>query len=511
MVINQLKVGAALSYVTIGLHNLVGLLYTPYMLRMMGQNEYGLYSLVASVVAYLTVLDLGFGNAIIRYTAKFRAEEKAKEQCEMFGMFFILYCGIGIIAFVTGLGLYFNLGNMFGDTMSLEELGKMRIMMLLMVFNIAFTFPMSIWGAIITAYEKFVFPKLINIIRIVLNTSIMIVLLELGYKAVAMVVLMTLFNITTLIINAWYCVQKLKIKIRLSRFKWKFLKEVSIYSFWIFLNAIMDRIYWSTGQFVLGIFKGAAVVAVYAIAIQLHSIYMSFSTAISGVFLPKITSMVAKGNDERAISDLFVRTGRVQYIVLAFILTGFIVFGRQFINLWAGADYDDAYWITLLFFVPLTVPLIQNVGISILQARNQMKFRSLLYVAIAFASLGISIPLAKIYGGIGCAVGTSLALIVGQIVAMNIYYYKKIHLNIPEFWREIGQMSTVPLIMVSISMSLISYLDMPYSITNLGMGIILFSVVYLPFFWKCSMNTYERNLFIVPINKILDKVRRRYN
>jgi O-antigen/teichoic acid export membrane protein len=96
------------------------------------------------------------------------------------------------------------------------------------------------------------------------------------------------------------------------------LKEVSIYSFWLFLNAIMDRIYWSTGQFVLGMFKGAMVVAVYAIAIQLQGIYMSFSTAISGVFLPRITSMVTKGNDEKAISDIFIRIGRIQYIVMAF-------------------------------------------------------------------------------------------------------------------------------------------------------------------------------------------------
>lgn len=42
----------------------------------MGQSEYGLYALVASVITYLTILDLGFGNAIIRYTAQFRAEKK---------------------------------------------------------------------------------------------------------------------------------------------------------------------------------------------------------------------------------------------------------------------------------------------------------------------------------------------------------------------------------------------------------------------------------------------------
>ena len=145
MPVNQLKAGAILSYIAIGLNNIVGLVYTPFMLRMLGQNEFGLYSLVSSVVAYLTVLDLGFANAIVRYTAKFRAEGKQKEQYEMFGMFFLLYCGIGIVAFLIGLGLYFNIDNLFDVTMTDEDLNKIRVMMLLMVFNVAFTFPMSIW------------------------------------------------------------------------------------------------------------------------------------------------------------------------------------------------------------------------------------------------------------------------------------------------------------------------------------------------------------------------------
>ena len=171
MPINQLKAGAILSYVSIGLNNIVGLLYTPFMLRMLGQNEYGLYSLVASVVSYLTVLDLGFANAIVRYTAKFRAEGKIREQYELFGMFLILYTGIGIIAFLLGLGIYFNVDRLFDAAMTTEDLEKIRVMMLLMCFNLAFTFPMSIWGAIITAYENFVFQKLVNIARIVLNPS----------------------------------------------------------------------------------------------------------------------------------------------------------------------------------------------------------------------------------------------------------------------------------------------------------------------------------------------------
>ena len=195
MAVNQLKAGAALSYVSIGLNILIGLLYTPYMLRMMGQNEYGLYSLVASVVSYLTVLDLGFGNAIIRYTAKFRAEGKVKEQYQMFGMFLALYSIIGLIAMGGGSILYFNIDQLFDATMTSDDLCKVRVMMLLMIFNLAFTFPMSIWGAIISAYENFVFMRVFNIVRIVLNPLVMIILLSIGYKAIAMVVVTTIFNV----------------------------------------------------------------------------------------------------------------------------------------------------------------------------------------------------------------------------------------------------------------------------------------------------------------------------
>ena len=288
---NQLKAGAALNYTVIVLNILVGLLYTPFLLRILGQSDYGIYSLVASVISYLTLLDLGFGNAIIRYTAKFRAEGKVREQYEMFGMFLVLYTIIGLIAMALGYGLYTHVDAWFGDTMTVEEMDKTRVMLLLLIFNLSFTFPMSVFGSIILAYERFVFPKIVNILRILLNTGIMILLLEMGYRVIAMVVLQTIFNLLTLVCNFVYCKYKLHIKIWYRKFRWGFLKEVSMYSFWIFLSVIMDRIYWNTGQFVLAVYVNTATVAVFAIAIQLSILYMSFSTSISGVFLPKVTSI----------------------------------------------------------------------------------------------------------------------------------------------------------------------------------------------------------------------------
>lgn len=501
---NQLKAGAVLNYCIILLSTLVGLLYTPYMLRTMGQSEYGLYSLVASVISYLTILDLGMGNAIIRYTAKFRAEGKQEEQYEMFGMFFVLYLVIGFIAVVLGMGLYLNVDAMFGRTMTVIELDKAKIMMLILVFNLAFTFPMSIFGAIMTAYERFVFPRIINIIRIILNTLIMIVLLSYGYRAIAMVIVQTVFNVATLIINYCYCRYRLRIKMYFRKFKWGFLKEVAIYSFWILLNVIMDKIYWSTGQFVLGAVSGTIAVSIFAVAIQLQGMYMQFSSAISSVFLPKVTAMVTNSSSDKDLSDLFIRTGRIQYVVMCFILSGFIVFGKPFIQLWAGMEYSESYIITLLFFVALLIPLIQNLGITILQAKNQMKFRSILYIIIAVFALAFEILFAKLWGGIGCAIAIAGALFIGQGLVMNIYYYKKQHIDIVTFWKEILKMTVVPAILVVFSLFLVGRIEIG-SWLRLAESVLVFSIVYLPLFFFTSMNKGERNLFFAPVKRIFER------
>ena len=502
MAVNQLKAGTLLSYVLIGVNILIGLLYTPFLLRMLGQSEYGLYSLAASVIAYLTVLDLGFGNAIVRYTAKFRAEGKTEEQYEMFGMFFLLYLGISLIAFVLALILAFNTDAIFAANMTATEIERMRIILILMAFNLAFTFPMSIWGSIITAYENFVFQKLVNIARTILNPAVMVVLLLMGYKAIALVVVTTCFNVATLIVNCIYCRRKLHVRLRFKRFKWGFLKEVSVYSFWVFLNVITEQIYWSTGQLILGVFQGAKVVAVYAVAIQLKHLYYMFSTAISSVFLPKITSMVTQGASEQEISNLFIKTGRIQYAVMAYILTGFIVLGRQFIYLWAGPDYDQSYFITLLFFVSTLVPLIQNIGISILMARNELRFRSLLILWASVGSLLVAIPMSMYWGAVGCAIATSLAIVFAYGLVMNIYYQKKIHIDIKQFWKEIGHMSIVPVVVICCGLFTIQFITIS-NIGSLAIAILVLSLIYIPAFYLFSMNGFERSLVKGGVKKLI--------
>lgn len=490
----EIKIGAILSYVIIIANMLIGILYTPILTEKLGQSEYGLYSLVTSIISYLTILDFGFGNAIIIYTTRYRTNNEKEKQEKLHGMFFLIYTIIGVIAGIIGAVIWANADKMFANSMTPEEIDKAKILLGILTFNLIVTFPLSVFSSIITAYEKFVFAKILNLARIILNPIIMIILLNIGYKSVALVILTTVLNITTLILNYLYCRKKLKIKLKFGKLDFSLLKEIIAYSVWVFLNSIMDKINLSLDQFILGVYAGTAAVAVYSIAGNLNQMYINFSTAISGVLLPRVTEMEEKKATDKEFTDIFIKTGRMQFIIMALIISGFVLFGREFINiLWVGPEYDQSYFIACVLMIPCTVPLIQNVGLNILQAKNKYKFRVIVLFAFAILNVIVSIILAQIYGGIGAAIGTAISVILGQIIFMNIFYYKKIKLDIPLFWKNIFKMS-IPMLIAIVIAIIIKQVWTINSSLILIIQIVIYTTIYGILVWKKSMNEEEKNM-----------------
>lgn len=500
---SQIKLGAILSYIVIALNMIIGVAYTPILTRSLGQSEYGLYSIVSSVISYLTILDLGFGNAIIIYTAKYISKNKKEKEQKLHGMFFIIYTIIGVVAAIAGIILTLNVTRIFGKTMTDYEIDTARTLMKILTLNLAVTFPLSIFSSIITAYEKFVFSKILNIIRIILNPLIMLILLKLGYKSIALVTLVTILNISTLILNFLYCKIKLRIKLKFGKINVPLLKEISAYSFFVFLNSIMNKINWNVDQFILGAVRGTVSAAIYAIGVQLINMYMSFSTAISGVLLPKVTKMQANGATDNEFTSIFIKTGRIQFLILGLIVTGFIIFGKEFIEvIWVGKDYTMSYYITCILMLALSIPLIQNVGLSILQVKNKYKYRTIMLFFIAIFNVIISIPLAKFFDGIGSASATAFSLLLGQGLILNLYYHKKLNINMILFWKNILKMA-IPVVIVFCISLLLNTIYNPINTIQIILQIIGYTIIYVVVAFKFSMNDYEKELILNPIRKYI--------
>lgn len=495
------KIGAILSYVSIIATTIIQLLYTPLLIRNLGQSEYGLYSLINSIIGYLTILDLGFGNAIVVYTAKYRAQKKYEEEKKLHGMFFIIFCIIGAIAGLVGLALYFNVNNLFGDTMTDGELHKAKILMLILTFNLVISFSFSIYSSILNAYEKFVYQKLMSILNTILRPLIMIPLLFLGFKSITMVVVITVLNVIILISNYLYCKNKLNIKIKYRGFDKKLFITILSYSIWLFLNAIVDKVNWSVDQFILGIVSGTTAVSIYSIATNFNQIFINLSTAISGVLLPKMTKMIAGKKSTEEITNEFIKVGRLQFIVIFLATSGLILFGKEFIIWWAGKEYESSYYVTLLLVVPMLFPLIQNLGLSIMQAMNKFKFRSIATFIMSVFNILISIFLAKQFGAIGAAFGTTIAIVICNVVIMNIYYFKVIKLNVLEFWKNILIMFIKYLIPLSIIVIIMIFTKI-YGIKSVIIYGFLYTLIYMLTTYFIVCNSYEKDLIKLFLRKL---------
>lgn len=498
------KKGAILSYVSIIVTTIIQLIYAPFLIRKLGQSEYGLYSLVQSIIGYLTVLDLGFGNAIIVYTAKYRAQKKYDEEKKLHGMFFLIFCIIGIVAAILGLVLYFNVNNLFEKTMTFEELRKAKIMMIILTFNLAITFPFSIYSSIISAYEKFTYQKLLSIISTILKPLIMIPLLLFGYKAITMSIVITAVNMIVLLSNYLYCKNKLDIKIKFQGFDKVLFKTIFSYSFFIFLAVIVDKVNWSVDQFVLGAVSGTVAVSVYSVASQINTLFINLSTAISGVLLPKMSKMVSENATSDELTNEFIKVGRIQWLIIFLAISGLVLFGKEFIIWWAGDDYLMSYYVAIILTIPISLPLIQNLGISIMQAKNKFKFKAIATSVMAVVNVIISIFLAKKYGPVGSAAGTAISLIVCNVVIINIYYYKVINLNVIKFWKSILKM-TIPFIIPVACILVIKYITSLTGIISVIVYGSIYTLIYIIIAYKLAINKYEKDL----INEFMKKLKLR--
>lgn len=489
--VSQIKAGVVLSYLTIVVGNVVSIVYTPIMIRLLGQSEYGLYTLVNSFVAYLGLMDFGFGGTYMRYYSQYKHKESKEKIASLNGMFLTVFSVIGLLALVAGLIMSGFSNQIFGNKLTSEELSTARILFVILTISLAIDFPSRIFQVYITANEKFVFLKTVNLIRNVVNPFIMLPLLLLGYKSIALVATSLAYTIIVSVINIYYCIKKLEFKVSLKNFEFKLFKNIAGFAFFVFLGEVVDEVNWNVDKFILGRFSGTVSVAIYGVASQINAYYRQFSSAIAQVFVPRINKIVATEEDEnKSLTDLMIKVGRVQFIILSLVLTGFIFVGKSFCVLWAGPDYEGSYLIAVILLVPVTVPLIQNIGSNALVAKNKHKFRSVLYFFISIANVAVSIPLCYLWGGVGAAIGTAFAVIVGNGFIIN-WYYKKLGIGIWRFWRSIISLSKGLIIPISLGIIFI-FVRLPYSWFVLMAQIVVYSIVFLLSMYFFGFNQDEK-------------------
>ena len=387
---SQLRSGIILNYINIGLSSLIPIFYTPIMLNLLGKSEYGLYKLSSSLTGYLSLVSLGMGAAITRYIIKAREEEGKEAEERVFGLFLMLFRAISILAVIFGIVLIFVAPGWYDTALTAAELGRMRVLMMIMTANMALTFLMSPYVSVVTANERFVFMQSMNIISTCFIPVVNLIVLYLGYASVGMAVSSLVIQLLIRIAYLFYSRNYLQLTPRYSKSSIGQLKEVLIFAFWIFVGEIVDKLYGSTDMALIGAVPqlGTDGVAVYNVGTVFSGIVLTIAVGISGLLAPRTNKMVFEGASNIELTDFAIKIGRIQALIIALIVSGFIAFGRPFIHFYVGDSYAESYIVALLIMIPYMIPIVQNVCLNIVIAKNKHRFRSLVYLGIAILNMG---------------------------------------------------------------------------------------------------------------------------
>ncbi len=431
---NHLKAGMILSYTAICIQSLISLIYTPVLLRLLGSADYGLLQLAISTIANLGILSFGFTGSYMRFCAPYREKGEFNMLSGLNGMFLIIFLAASLLSLIAGTVITLNAELLFTHSMTEAEIADLKRLLAIMTVNIVLTFPLNIFDMHIASQERFTFQKLLVIITAVLNPLITLPLLLCGFGSSAAAVCIVAISAVKLVSSAFYCIKHLNMRFSFNIDRTIF-KQISVFSFFIFLNIISDQINWNVDKTILGIFKGSESVTFYSIGSQLNGYFLTFSYALCSLFTPRAHTLVAQGKSNVYLTRFFTRFSRLQLIIMTYVFLMLTAVGKPFIRLWSGLDSDIPYYTAIILISPLLITSAQSIGIEIQRAKDLHKFRSVAYILIAAFNILISIPLCVKFGELGCAAGTCIGLVIGNIIIMNIYYHTRVGLNILYFWR----------------------------------------------------------------------------
>ena len=496
----QLFLGAVLSYVALFVQCLSNLIYTPIILKSLGQNEYGIYSLCLSFVSYLTIFNGGVNAAYIRFYVQ-KVTTDPDKISDLNGIFVKIFSVLSIVGLLAGLILSFNAEAIFGTKLSASDYTLLKTLFFILSFTTAVTIVDCIFSSLVIAHERFVIAKAVNLFKSIIIPIIGIPMLLNGYGSIALFLITLGIVLATTVFNALYCFIGLQVRINFKYFNKTLFKAIVIFAGAIVIQGIMDLLNWQIDKFILARVQGAVEVSIYSVGAFLNIFYISVSTCLSSVFIAEVNRLVAL-KKAKELSDLFVRTSRIFLYIIVLFLSGYCIFGKSFIIRWAGAEYEFSFYVGLLLMISVFPALTLGLGQDIVRAKNVHKRQIFYGIIIGFLNFLISIPFAIKYGAIGSALGTFLSETFLCFIILPYYYQKYAKLDMRTCFTQL--LIIIPgfilPFMFGFSLNYTALIENNY--ISIIMYATIYTVIYLLSVYFISMNTYEKNL----VHKILRKV-----
>jgi O-antigen/teichoic acid export membrane protein len=404
----------ATRYLSVAAEMAIGLITLPFNLHHLGTEAYGLWMLTAGVTIHFSVLDLGYGGAMVKFIAQYRAHKDTRALNEIASTLFYLFAAFGVLAYLVVVGLAFNLEHVFRISQAQAEIGKW--ILLIIGVNVAINFPFSVFGGVSSGFQRYDVNNMVAIVSNLLVAVVNVAVVLAGYGLIALVAATTTVRLATYFLyrrNAYRVFPSLRIRpsyVRTSR-----LREVTGFSVYSSIIDWANKLNYELDEVVIGIFLGAGPVAIWAVADRIISGTQRLTNQGNAVLLPVVVDSDATQRIGR-LQRVLIEGTRLSLATVLPIALVLVLLAEPLIRAWirkpeilAAAPVIQI----LAFAVALRVG--NATSTTILKGSGQVRYVAIVNIGTGLVNLALSSALVMTYGLVGVAVGTVIPVALSSI------------------------------------------------------------------------------------------------
>lgn len=458
---SQLKLGALINYFAIGFNVIAGIIYTPWMIEQIGRNDYGLYTLANSVIA-MFLMDFGLSSATGRYVAKYRARGETEELNKFLNIIYRLYILIDAIIFIA-LIIVFFCSELIYHNLTAEELVKFKVVYCIAGLYSLISFPCVTFNGILNAFEEFLPLKISDLLQKILAILFTVIALYNGLGLYALVTVNATCGLVAILIKFFYVRKNTKIKsVKLeSKEQRRFFKEIFTFSWWATVCTLSYRLIFNISPTLIGLVmtNAAEAISVFGIITTIEGYFHIITTAIDGMFISRITRLLNKENWKDELNKFAVLIGRFQFGLNGLLVVAFLLVGKEFIRLWVGDEFIEAYLSIVFIVVPSLFYNALHILHTVISVRNLIKYQAYIQISAGICNVIGTLILCYFFGVVGASFSIGIAFIV-RIALMLWFSSKKVGLDVKYFFKMCYLKMCIPIVVsLGLGFVLVTSLD----------------------------------------------------
>ncbi|MDD7281494.1 MAG: oligosaccharide flippase family protein [Erysipelotrichaceae bacterium] len=498
---NNKNVGMILSYVSTFLNMIIGLFLSSFLLRKLGDTEYGIYQTIASFANYLILFEFGTGTVMTRNISMCRGKNDNEETVnknvatiwKLTNILVLVICLVSVV-------FYCSIDILYSNSMSYKQILYGKKIFIFTTIYLIFSFYGQTCNGIILAFEKYSFASIQNIIRMLLRTICLVTVLSFYEFSIMIAIVDSILGIIFSGYSFYYCKRVLKLKFSKRYFDKTILKSSIPLCIAIFLQTIVNQANNNVDKFLIGIYLSPESVTMYSISLYIFSVFSSLTTIPISINAPQINKQLASGIKKENLIESLIKSCRLIALIGGLVIFGFISVGKQFICIIYGSQYLDAWFIALILMIPMYINMTNGILINLLDFYNKRMSRSIILFSTTILNIVLTLYGINKWGVIGAAIATAISTIIGQVIIMNIYYYKVLNIPVLYMFKK-SYKGILPTLIIA---TIISFLlgknisNAIFSFLICGISFVILAILGLLLF---GLNEQEKSTLICKLNK----------